>query len=170
MHVRIASLVAVLAILLAAPPARAQAPGCSGTLSGAVTGAFDCTVAMGKAAGKAISFVLTPAAKVPGTKAFAPGALEIRGPLEKKTYTSRALGQGKATLTTEAGAIFTATAGKGGKGEMALTIAEAERYAQLPGRYVVNGTYQARLVPAKKAKKGEVVVDVQFTAASDVLD
>lgn len=170
MHVRIASLAAVLAVLLAAPHALAQAPGCSGTLSGAVTGAFDCTVAMGKAAGKTISFVLTPAAKVPGTKAFAPGTLLISGPLGKKTYAGRALDQGKATLTTEAGAKFTATAGKGGKGEMELTVAEAERYAQFPGRYVVNGTYQARLVPANKAKKGEVVVDVRFTVASDVLD
>jgi hypothetical protein len=170
MHVRTASLAAVLAILLAAPPAHAQTPNCSGTLSGAVTGAFDCTVAMGKAGAGNVSFVLTPAAKVPGTKAFAPGSLEIRKPLEMKSYPSQALVQGEASLTTSAGAVFAATGGKAGKGEVTLTIANMERYAQLPGRYVVNGTYQARLVPAKKAKKGEVVVDVQFTVATDVVD
>lgn len=170
MHVRIASLAAVLTILLAAPPARAQAPGCSGTLSGAVQAAFDCTITMGKGGAGRISFAITPAAKVPGTKSFAPGAIEVRGPLELKTYPTRTLVQAKASLTTAAGAHFTATGGERGKGEVTLTIANMERYAQLPGRYVVNGTYQARLVPTKKAKKGEVVVDVQFTVASDVLD
>jgi hypothetical protein len=170
MHVRTASLASVLAVLLAAPPAHAQAPNCSGSLSGAVTGAFDCTVAMGKGGAGTISFVLTPAANVTGTKAFAPGSLEIRGPLEMKTYTSQALVQGKASITDSAGAIFAATGGKRGKGQVTLTVANLERYAQLPGRYLVNGTYQARLVPAKKARKREVVVDVQFTVATDVLD
>lgn len=170
MHVRTASLAAVLGLLLAAPPARAQAPGCSGTISGAVAGAFDCTVAMAKGSAGTISFVVTPAAEVPGTKAFAPGDLEIRGPLEIKTYMVPALVQAKASLTTGAGAVFAAAGGTRGKGEVTLSIETLERYAQLPGRLVVNGTYQARLVPTKKAKKGEVLVDVRFTVVSEGLD
>lgn len=170
MHVRTASLAAGIAILLAAPPVRAQAPNCSGTISGAINGAFDCTVAMGKGGGGRISFVLTPATEVPGAKAFAPGSLEIRGPLEMKTYPTQALVEGKASLTSSGGAVFSATGGKRSKGEQTLTIANMERYAQLAGRYVLNGTYQARLVPDGKGKKGEVVVDVQFSVATDVLD
>jgi hypothetical protein len=171
MHVRTASLAAVVAALLAAPPARAQDSGCSGKLSGAVEGTFDCKVAIDKggAAGK-ISFVITPAANVPGTRSFAPGDLELGGPLKTQTYTVRALDRANASLTTSAGAAFTATGGKHGKGEVTLNIAQAERYAQLRGRYVVNGSYQARLVPAAGAKEAEVVVDVQFTVATGVLD
>jgi hypothetical protein len=170
MHHRTAALASAVALLLAAPAAKAQDPQCSGTLSGAVQGAFDCTVTMEKAGPGTISLALAPAAKVAGTRAFAPGAIQLRGPLAARTYASGDLVRGKASLTTTKGRAFAATAGASGRGEVTLTIANLERYAQLPGRYVANGTYRARLVPAGKGRKGEVVVDVQFTVASDVLD
>lgn len=160
---------ALLAVLLASAPAGARADECQGRLSGAVQGAFDCTVAMGKGGSGRVSFAVTAAASPAGVRSLAPGAVEFRGPLGTRSYASRDLDRGKASLTTSAGTRFTFKAGKGGKGEATLDVAQAERYAQLRGRYVVNGSYQARLVPEKGAA-GEVVVAVQFTVTTDVIE
>ncbi|HEU4383938.1 MAG TPA: hypothetical protein VFR85_10630 [Anaeromyxobacteraceae bacterium] len=170
MPVRHLSIASLLAVLLASAPAGARGEPCVGTLSGAVQGTFDCQVTLGKGGDGAIVFAVTAASSPAGIRSFAPGTLTFRGPLKVQSYSWRDMTQGKASLSTAGGAVFSAATGQGGKGEAQLTVDEAERYAQLRGRHVVKGSYRARLVPEQGSKGGEVVVDVDFTVTSDVLD
>lgn len=148
----------LLAAALAAPSlARAQSSGCTGTLSGAVTATFTCSVAA-RIEGNLATVTITADGPVEGVRALKPGTVSLAVPVPSGTYTGEALKGAAASLETASGATFSAGAGKG---EVTLTVEQAERYRQAPNNLVMSGSLKARLVPAKGGK-GEVLVEVRF--------
>jgi len=83
MHLRVpflASLGLVLGLGLAAPaPARAEPPACTGTLSGAFTATFKCSVKVRDLEDGTAVLELQQLEKVEGIVAFAPGSWIIPG-------------------------------------------------------------------------------------------
>ena len=147
---------AALAFALATTPA---APGCSGTLSGSVTGAFTCDASLADTGGGATALVLTPRGPIDGVPSYAPGAFELPGKPAPGTYTLATLGPGRASVAAEGGTLYTATKTSSQRGEVTLVLSSVRREG---GRLVPHGTYRARLVPAGGGKTGEVVVEVRF--------
>ncbi len=144
---------ALLAASLA--PAAASAGDCSGTLSGAVQGTFACRVSVSAEAGK-VRMVITADAPVPGVRALTPARFELPGPATLGTHTLATLGKGEASVETAGGARYAAS---GDRGEVVLTVDQAERYPRLG--LLVSGSLDARLVPAGDAT-GEVRLKVTF--------
>jgi hypothetical protein len=148
----------LLAGLLAAPAlARAQASGCTGTLSGAVTGTFTCSVAA-RIEGSVATVTISADGPVAGVRSLKPGTVSLAVPVPSGTYSGEALKGAAASVETASGATFAAG---GGKGEVTLTVDQAERYRQAPDNLVMSGSLKARLVSAKGGK-GEVLVEVRF--------
>jgi hypothetical protein len=160
------------AIALVLPPACASAAGkrpkavtaptCSGTLSGAATGKFQCVVSVTKGAEGQIFFVITPKDAIRDVPVYAPGAFELPEPPAVTRYTLETLGMGKASVALEKGALYTAAKTSGQRGEVELTFTRVQKDAPAPGAWTVQGRYHARLLPAGAGKTGEVVVDVKF--------
>jgi hypothetical protein len=149
-----------LALSVAAPPAAAEAR-CKASLSGAVKAEFECLVAVTEIDGSGL-FVLHAKDPVPGIPSVVPGAFLIALPVKAGTYTLDALGQGKASVAAEGGALYVASKTSSQRGEVALTLTKAEKDSRSKGAYVVHGSYRARLVPAGGGKQGEVVVEAKF--------
>jgi len=140
------------------PPAAASAPtpgGCTGTLSGAVTASFGCSVTA-TIEGKVATVVITVAGPVAGLRALQPGTVSLALPVASGAYSGEALSAASASLETSAGARFAA-----GRGDVTLTVDQAERYRQSPNHLVMSGALKARLVPARGGT-GEVLVEVRF--------
>jgi hypothetical protein len=144
-----------------APAAEAAQPadptGCTGTLSGAVTATFGCSVTA-RIEGNLATVTITADGPVAGVRALKPGTVSLSVPVPSGTYSGEALKGAAASVETTAGATFTAGAGKG---EVTLTVDQAERYRQAPNNLVMSGSLKARLLPARGGK-GEVVVEVRF--------
>lgn len=148
----------VLAAALTAPAlARAQSGGCTGTLSGAVTGTFTCSVTA-RIEGNVATVAIAADGPVEGVRSLKPGTMSLTVPVPSGTYTGEALKGAAASVETTSGATFAAGAGKG---EVTLTVDQAERYRQAPNNLVMSGSLKARLVPAKGGT-GEVIVEVRF--------
>jgi hypothetical protein len=145
----------LLAVAAPAATASAQSPGCSGVLSGAVTGTFACSVTVRADAGK-MRLVISADDPVGGVVTFVPASFELSGPLQARTYTLRMLGSGESRVETSAGARYLASADRG---EVELTIDQVERYAQLRDFLVVSGALHARLVGPGSSV---VTLDVRF--------
>jgi hypothetical protein len=154
------ALIAALLAASAAPVAAAE-PGCRGTLAGSVRGSFACSAAVVAREGVSY-FVVEPAGPVDGVPAYAPGAFEIPGNVEARTYDLDSLGMGRASVAAEGGTLYTATKTANRRGEVRLTLRTVRSVAGSPGAYAVHGTYRARLVPAGDGKTGEVIVEVRF--------
>ncbi len=142
--------------LMGAVPA-SEPTGCTGTLSGAVTASFTCTVAA-TVEGKSVKVVIASDQPVTGLRSLKPVTLVLAAPVSNGSYTGEALGSAASSLETAAGASYTAGAGKG---EVTLTVDQAERYKQAPSSLVMSGSLKARLVPAKGGK-GDVTLEVRF--------
>ncbi len=147
---------ALLAALLAPVAASAGDGRCTGTLSGAVQGTFTCSVTATSDATTA-QVVITADAPIPGVRTLTPARFELRGPMTTGTRTLATLGKGGASLETAGGARYAAA---GERGEVTLTVEQAERYPHVPG-VAVSGPLDARLVPASGAE-GEVRMKVTF--------
>jgi hypothetical protein len=143
------------------PFARGDETECRGTLSGAVTGRFRCSVALEVAGDGKTYFVLTARESIDRVPSYAPGAFEVPDPVTPATYTLDTLGMGRASVALEGGALYTATKTSSQRGEVTLALRSVRR-ARPAGAYTVHGTYRARLVPAGAGKRGEVVVEVTF--------
>jgi hypothetical protein len=143
----------------AAAGADAEPVTCRGTLSGAVTGAFTCTVSA-RIEGQSVAFSIVPENPVAGVATLVPAAFELAAPLRSTTYAREALQAGEAVVIAAAGERFVAS---GRRGEIALVLHEVQRYGQGTPRpfYVVSGTLRAKLT-ADKPGAGDVVVDVRF--------
>jgi hypothetical protein len=149
----------------AAPPAQAEAAPvddgnpvtCTGTLSGAVKGQFNCrvTVSIG---GDVATFKVEPLGAVPGVRTLVPADFQLAMPLRAQAYGREAVKGGSAVVELASGDRYTAS---GRRGEVALTLESAERYKQAQKFYVVSGTLLAHLV-ADGAAQGEVVLDLRF--------
>jgi hypothetical protein len=154
---------ALVAALLGAGsvPGGAGAPGCRGTLSGSVQASFECLAGV-VARGDALYLVIETIGPIEGVPACAPGAFEIPGPVETRTYTLDSLGMGRASVAAEGGTLYTATKTTGRRGEVSLTLTSVKKGAAGRWAYSVHGSYRARLIPAGAGKTGEVVVQVAF--------
>jgi hypothetical protein len=166
--------VLLLSVLLgsACAPARAAAPapapaqaspavepgGCSGTLSGAVTASFACTVTA-RIEGTLATVTIVADGPVEGLRALSPATVSLPVPIPSGTYGGEALRSAASSLETRDGRAFAAGPGKG---EVTLTVDQAERYRQSPNHLVMAGSLKARLVAERPAKGGDVILEVRF--------
>jgi len=156
---------ALLAALAGAPTPAAPAPAaqptepsvCTGTLSGAVTATFACTVTA-RIEGNVATVTIAVEGPVAGVRALQPGTVSLAVPVPSGTYAGEALKSAASSVETASGVAYAAGAGRG---EVTLTVDQAERYKQAPNHLVMSGSLKARLVPAKPGQ-GEVVVEVHF--------
>jgi len=160
MTLRIA-LVATVALWASSGSAQARPPKCRGTLSGSVQGKFECSAGLVTREG-AVYFVVDGAAPIEGVPSYVPGAFEIPGSAEARTYTLDSLGRGRASVAASGGTLYTATKTSDQRGEVTLTLASVKADPRAPGRFVVHGRYRARLIPAGAGKQGEVIVEAEF--------
>jgi len=160
------ALLAALALTLAAPPApaRAEAPACTGTLSGAFTATFKCAVAVRDLEDGTAVIDIRQTEKVEGIGAFGVGAWVIPGKPAKGTYAFGALGMGKSSVIIEKdGALFSATRTTlQSRGEVTLELTKVTPLAGQAGAYEVHGAFRARLLPIGNIHKDEIAVAVKF--------
>ncbi len=151
-----------LAAVLAATPGRVVGapPSCKGSLSGAVTASFDCTVTVAPAGDGRTYATIQPTAPVEGLPGFAPGSFDVTDVLRPGTWTLDDLGMGKASVAAPGGTLFTATKTTGQRGEVRLVWKRVKKLEG--GRWEVSGSYRARLLPVGAGKTGEVLVVVEF--------
>jgi hypothetical protein len=153
----------LVSLLLAAGTAvHAAPPACEGTLSGAVTARFACTVVLATQPDGATYLVIHGNAPIEGVPSYAPGAFEIPGPVAERTYTLDTLGMGRASVAAEGGTLYMASKTSAQRGEVTLVLLRVIKDPAAPGTFVAHGTYRARLLPVGAGKPGEVVVDVRF--------
>jgi len=153
---------AALALALHASAAHAGSPSCSGTLSGAVKGAFSCTVEAAVNAAGNVRLVIAAEAPPAGVKTLVPAELEIPGPPAAGTHTLKTLVGARASVSTAAGASWSAAKAKRNRGEVSLALESLERERSAGDALTVSGSFHARLVGAGRGKKGEIVLDVTF--------
>ncbi|HUL60259.1 MAG TPA: hypothetical protein VLU43_13335 [Anaeromyxobacteraceae bacterium] len=155
----------VLGVLGGAPgPAAAgdTRPACSGTLSGAVEGKFECTATLARGPGGKAVFVVAPRSFPDGVPSYDPGAFEVPEPVSARTYTLDTLGHGMARVAVESGTLYTATKTSSQRGEVTLTLTRATPDPAARGAWTIGGTYRARLLPSGSPRKDAVVVEVRF--------
>jgi len=151
---------AALAAALAAPTA-AKDPGCRGTISGAVQGAFPCKLGAFSRGG-GYFLVIEPLGPVEGVPGYSPGSFELPGKPEARRYTLDELVAGRASVAAEGGALYSATKTSGQRGEVTFQLRSVRADPVAAGSYRVHGTYRARLIPVGAGKSGEVLLDVTF--------
>jgi len=152
-----------LALSFTVLPSPAAASACRGTLSGSVTGKFECVVEITVDPAGSIVFAIRANGPVEGIPSCVPGAFEIPLPMEARSYTLDSLGMGRASVAAADGTLYTATKTTGQRGEVMLVLAHVEK---AKGGYSVRGSYRARLVPAGSGKQGSVLVEVTFGPAT----
>jgi hypothetical protein len=130
---------------------------CTGTLSGAVQGAFACRVSVA-IDGESVTFRVEALGPVAGVRTLVPADLQLAMPLRARTYARDAVTAGQAVVELTGGERYAAS---GRQGELRLTLDSAERYRQARNFYVVSGELVAHLVAAGQAR-GEVVLEVRF--------
>jgi hypothetical protein len=155
-------LVACAALVLAtAAPVPAATKACRGTLSGSVTGKFECTVAVYTRDGT-VFFSLDGAKPIDGIPGYSPGTFVLPGKPEARAYTLDSLGVGRASVAAEGGTFYSATKTSSQRGEVTLTLKSVAPDRENPDAFVVHGSYRARLLPAGGGKSGEVIVKAEF--------
>jgi hypothetical protein len=157
-------LLALAAVGLAVPSLAAAEPaGCAGTLSGAFTATFRCTVVARDLPDGTAVVEISLAEKVEGLASFGVGSWIIPGKLGKGRYAFDALGLGKSSLVIDKeGVLYTASRTTRGRGDASFDLASVERRAAPAGTYAIHGRYRARLIPLASARTDEVVVEVTF--------
>ncbi len=151
-----------LAVVLAARPGIVVAapPVCKGSLSGAVTAAFECTVTVERSGDGRVYATIQPTAPIEGLPGFAPGSFDVTDVLRPGTWKLDDLGMGRASVAAPGGTLFTATKTTGQRGEVTLVFKRTKKLEG--GRWEVSGSYRARLLPVGAGKTGEVLVGVDF--------
>jgi hypothetical protein len=147
---------AALSLSLAANPA------CTGKLSGAVTGSFECDVSIVKNEEGQAFLVIAGRGPIENVPSYVPGSFEVTGLLRPGTYTLDQLGGGRASVAAENRTLYTATRTTGQRGEVTLVLKSVGEDPERKGGYRVHGSYRARLLPAGGGKSGEVIVEVEF--------
>ena len=150
---------ALATVLLAAlPPSAASA--CSGTLSGPVVGAFECTVAMTPGKDGQFSIVVAPSGKIAGVERFLPATFEFAGRPTVGTFNLATFAGARASLQTTGKATYRAGLAAGKRqGEVTLSIHTVER--EVHGGFTVSGEMTARLVP-ESGTGAPVVMQIAF--------
>jgi hypothetical protein len=151
---------AAFGIALAAVLTPSTASACSGTLSGAVAGSFECTVAVTPGKDGQFSVVIAPSGKIAGVERFLPATFEFAGRPTVGTFTLASFAGARASLQTTGKATYRAGLAAGKRqGEVTLNINTLEREAR--GGFTVSGDMTARLVP-ESGTGGPVVVQIVF--------
>jgi len=150
------------ATFLAVATSAAEPPPCHGRISGAVNGGFECVVTLKEVGEGMALFDVQPTAPVEGVPSFAAGSFQVPLPVEVRTYTLDALGQGRASLIDADGTLYSATKTTRQRGEVTIVLTSVKRDTKVPGTWVIHGSYRARLVPAGSASRSEVQLDVKF--------
>jgi hypothetical protein len=149
----------VLALAAFPPGARAAERICSGKLSGAAKGSFDCVVEVTIGSEGQSYLVIAPKGPVEGVRAFSPGAFEFAGPLAAGSYDLASLVAARSSLITDDGALFSATKTTGARGELTLTLQSVTKDR---GKTLASGMLRVRLLPSGTLKSGDVRVEVEF--------
>jgi hypothetical protein len=137
-------------------------PACTGKLSGAVTGSFECDASIVKNDEGQSFLVIAGKGPIESVPSYVPGTFEVTGLLRPGTYTLDQLGGGRASVAADNRTLYTATKTNGQKGEVTLILKTVEEDPTRKGAYRVHGSYRARLLPAGGGKSGEVIVEVEF--------
>jgi hypothetical protein len=137
-------------------------PACTGKLSGAVIGSFECDASIVKNDEGQAFIVIAGKGPIENVPSYVPGSFEVTGLLRPGTYTLDQLGGGRASVAAENRTLYTATKTTGQKGEVTLILKSVEEDPTRKGAYRVHGSYRARLLPAGGGKSGEVIVEVEF--------
>jgi hypothetical protein len=137
-------------------------PACTGKLSGAVTGSFECDASIVKNDEGQAFIVIAGKGPIENVPSYVPGSFEVTGLLRPGTYTLDQLGGGRASVAAENRTLYTATKTTGQKGEVTLILKTVKEDPTRKGAYRVHGSYRARLLPAGGGKSGEVIVEVEF--------
>jgi hypothetical protein len=148
--------------LLAAATVAAEPAACKGTISGIVTGKFDCVVTLKEVGDGLALFDVQPRGPVDGVQSYAPGSFQIPLPVEARSYTLDELGQGRASLIDGEGTLYSATKTTRQRGDVTIALQSLKKDPKAPGTWSVHGSYRARLLPAGSASTSEVFVDVKF--------
>lgn len=141
----------------AAQPDDATPVTCTGTLSGAVQGQFQCRVTVA-IDGATATFTVVPLTAVAGVRTLVPAAFQLTAPLRPQSYARDAITAGETVVELTGGQRYTASSRRG---EVALTLDSAERYRQAQNFYVVSGTLRAHLV-GSGGPSDEVVLELRF--------
>lgn len=150
----------LLAVVAATPMARAGEPACRASLSGAVTASFTCVAQVREVDEATSVFELAAAKEIEGVPSVVPGAFLLERPVKVGTFSIDSLGQGRASVAREGGALYSASKTSSTRGEVTLTLTSVTHG---PGGVdVVHGTYRARLLPVGAGKTGEVIVEATF--------
>jgi hypothetical protein len=159
MHLRLAA----LGLALAASPAAAADPACTGTVSGAFKATFECT-AVARDLGDGTSVVQISLSKpVEGLHAVTVGAWIVPGEPAVRTYAFGDLGPGRASaILDKEGVLYAASKTTGERGEATLTLKSVKKLAQPPGTFKLSGTYRVRMPSPNSTRTDEMVIEARF--------
>jgi hypothetical protein len=136
------------------------ASACSGTLSGAVAGSFECSVAVTPGKDGHFSIVVAPSGTIPGVERFLPATFEFAGRPTVGTFHLATFTGARASLQTTGKATYRAGLASGKQqGEVTLSIHTVER--EFRGGFTVSGEMTARLVP-ESGTGAPVVMEIAF--------
>jgi hypothetical protein len=158
-------LVAALSVLLASSAlAQAEDTGttadsvCLGSLSGAVSAVFDCTVKVtAKKGGDTVTFEVKATKPVKGLKSFEPGTFTIKIPITEQTYMHRDLVAASASAVTAGGKKLSATGNVADRGDFEVAVESVKQVRTLKvGSFKIH----AHLVPADAKDKTEIQTSI----------
>ncbi len=164
---RTLSLAIAAALALAAGAVRAADPapaGCTGTLSGAVTGTFKCGVLVRDLEDGTAVLEIKLVEKPDTLDAFFPGNWILPGGPKVQAYPFEVLGHGRSSLiVVEGGTLYSAQRSSSERGEVTIVLTRVTPQKTKPATWAVGGSLRATLPPAASLnKKAPIVLDVRF--------
>jgi hypothetical protein len=131
---------------------------CLGSVSGAVSAVFDCTVkVIEKKGGDVVTFEIKLTAPVKGLKSFEPATFAIKLPLSPQTYTHRDLASASASAVTAGGKKFSASGAVADRGDFEVQV---ESVKQVRTVRVGSMKIHAHLVPVDPKDKAEIQTSI----------
>jgi methyl coenzyme M reductase subunit C len=136
---------------------------CLGSVSGAVSSVFDCSVKVTtKKDSDIITFEVKLTAPVKGLKSFEPGTFAIKAPVVEQTYTHRDLASANASAVSTSGKKFHATGNVADRGDFEVSVESVKQVRTLK---VASMKIHAHLVPADARDKAEIQTSIAILAS-----
>lgn len=160
---RIFAFAVTCALSLPAEPARAEAPTCTGTLSGAVEGTFKCGLVV-RDLGDGTAVLEFRLLEKPDTvDAFFPGNWIIPGEPAVRAYPFSDLGQGRTSLiVVKSGTLYSAQRSSTDRGDVTVVLSTVKASAAKPRTWEVHGSLRATTLSAASFRKDQVIVEARF--------